>query len=500
MLSTGLIVLVCVCVVIVSCVITSVITWAICKPDATEEEEEEEEKGFSYDDNPETSGSIFDLGHRVHRQLKNYLQTITLPAETLQNKDCLFELNKRVGHEPVTHGILVDILLGLKEGDVVIDAGTHVGDTLIKMIQHSMTGVKFIAIDPSSTKQEFIKSLEHLNPWMKKYITRVKTGLSDRTFMAVENQVGQSGGWTLTEDARGNIPIRSLDDVLTDLKLHANVKLIHLDVEGYEHKVVKGALKTIASSGKPPLMLEVCHDKGDMASKLVKTLGYVNIWSGEGNTLFMKRRTFHIIVVCTDNYVKVGGPGTNSLAEYARRRGYKFTLKQNKEPGLHVNFSKNRAMIDVMKETNLESDYYVTIDADVEVLDPEFELQTLIRCENATLFAPLDKYGSKSQKPYSFINAGFIIWKGTRRSIEINEDWIRHAKGVAKVHASVHPRQQNVFQHSLMWTSILMSEVTIIDCEQVGMTWSEKIRMTKNTIPGWQRMGSPQIPFNLDLS
>jgi FkbM family methyltransferase len=76
------------------------------------------------------------------------------------------------------------------------------------------------------------------------------------------------------------IPIKKLDDILTE-----EIGIIHLDVEGYETKVLEGAINLI-DSYKPILILErVGADESVMKEKIIP-LGYKLISTLDANTIW----------------------------------------------------------------------------------------------------------------------------------------------------------------------------------------------------------------------
>jgi hypothetical protein len=240
--------------------------------------------------------------------------------------------------------------------------------------------------------------------------------------------------------------------------------------------------KTGSYSGKPKHMIE--------RNNFCKT---------RENKLYI--HTFHIVVVCTPNYDDIGGYGVNSLYKYAKSHGYGFTCVRKPIEGLHVNFTKNIAAIEAIK--NNKEDFIVNIDADIGIKQPEKTLDDILNSfvtNNAVMYAPPDKM-FLIKNSSGTINAGFIVWKSCDRSIEINQLWLDKAKNECNKLANIHPRQQNVFRDCVEPT-LNNGELVYINASDVGVHLSKIIFQPINKKVGgkkyWEKMGSPQFPIKID--
>ena len=154
-------------------------------------------------------------------------------------------------------------------------------------------------------------------------------------------------------------------------------------------------------------MVEIKHGKDKRnIPKWFKDAGYVNIWDGEYNFLFIPKMKFHIVVVCTPNYIEIGGLGVEALQKYSRIHGYEFTIVKKAIEGLHVNFTKNEAGIQVI-DAGCKSDFIVTIDADIAILDFNVRLERLFLTtgldrEHIPMRAPKDRFISPNPKKTKF--------------------------------------------------------------------------------------------------
>lgn len=204
------------------------------------------------------------------------------------------------------------------------------------------------------------------------------------------------------------------------------------------------------------------------------------------------RPSFHIVVVCTNNYIPKGGYGVNSLVQYARHHGYKLTLFETKVPDLHPNFSKNEAALQVLRTSN--ADFVVNIDADVGIMDLDRPLESLLPDYDHVMYAPSNYWHKFEEGKDRGINAGFIIWKNVPRAQEINQDWLRAARTVCHKEANRQPRQQNVFRKCIE-PHLQPGDLTFLDHKLVGVPYSSFIKQKKTDKESWKALGAPNYPY-----
>jgi len=313
----------------------------------------------------------------------------------------------------------------------VFEAGCHIGDTLMKMIDATPRGqdITFLAIDPNRSKLDWVREFIRLNPSMTNgvNIEFVQGGISNKKSVASEVQQRHPGAWQLKEEvspSQSTVTLYTASELIQDRALG----LVHLDVEGFEYKALSGMQYHLVQHG-PPVMVEIVHGNDrDKICPFLESIGYEYVWGGDHNQFFMPKMTFHLVVVCTENYT-IGKYGVNMIQQYCEKHEYELTIVEKGIDGLHVNFSKNEAAIQVLKTTT--HPFVLTIDADVcfpggmrkslrSILPP------ILNAENV-MFAPHDYHTNRTNSKY--INSGFIFWKTCRRSIEINEIWLKLARG-----------------------------------------------------------------------
>jgi len=172
---------------------------------------------------------------------------------------------------------VLEYTLKNKPGFGVIDVGAHIGDLSIPL-GHALTSkgrhdVMIHAFDPSPQKCKFIRHMVTLNRLSNIKIRNC--GLSDKySLMGIDEErakVCQSntGGHMWKEGGKDPIRFIPLDFLMNSMQ----IGVFHIDVEGHEVEVLKGAKKLIQRD-KPVLLIEVwdCSKSKECTDKWNKTL------------------------------------------------------------------------------------------------------------------------------------------------------------------------------------------------------------------------------------
>jgi FkbM family methyltransferase len=152
----------------------------------------------------------------------------------------------------------------------VIDLGAWIGDNSIPWAKQ-ISGVVY-AIDPSIENLNYIRDMsEHNNT---PNVQTIHAAISDkRELLYTPNNITHC---TFNNNGTGNTKIQSttLDHLYEENVIDA-ISMIHLDVEGFEFKVVKGAVKLI-DTFKPVISFEQHTSTDDYIglSKFLHTHGY----------------------------------------------------------------------------------------------------------------------------------------------------------------------------------------------------------------------------------
>lgn len=146
-------------------------------------------------------------------------------------------------HEPHTNNKLKKLLEYLPNDSHIVDVGSHVGDTglylaLILKNKWNKKNIKVIMIDPDESKIDFINKMAKKNKLAN--IITVISSVSDKTGKSSLLKKKHPGAWRISEN-NGDIKMDTLDNICKN----KNISLLHIDVEGFEYKVLLGSKKLI---------------------------------------------------------------------------------------------------------------------------------------------------------------------------------------------------------------------------------------------------------------
>jgi FkbM family methyltransferase len=148
----------------------------------------------------------------------------------------------------------------LNNGDTFIDVGANIG--LMSFYASSLVGEKGKVIAFEPTKKFFDDLSAGINQNGFKNILPLKLGLGSAkgSFPIYFNAVCPSLIKTGDNDPHEIIEIETLDFVIEKNNI-SNVKLIKIDVEGFELEVVKGGQKLFSSKDAPVICIEYVKDQ-----------------------------------------------------------------------------------------------------------------------------------------------------------------------------------------------------------------------------------------------
>jgi FkbM family methyltransferase len=187
-------------------------------------------------------------------------------------------------YEPETIKLLIN---REPEGDIV-HAGTYFGDFVPALARSRVNGGVVWAFEPNPENVRCAKGTIHLNGLTNVVLTEGALdevrGIGRLATYSLEG-VPLGGGSHLVEGPNEGsganarlieVQLISIDEVVPASR---RVVVIHLDVEGHEHKALIGAVQTITRC-RPLLILETLPDRDLLAS-----LGYVVTGSVHGNSV-----------------------------------------------------------------------------------------------------------------------------------------------------------------------------------------------------------------------
>lgn len=158
--------------------------------------------------------------------------------------------------------------IDIKNG-CVLDIGTNIGNHTLYFFNE--VGIsKAFCFEPIDSTFDILRKNIELNHLEEKVVLRnvavgESEGLSSVKFYDKEN----IGSTQITTNENGNIPTISIDS----LHIKDNVKLVKIDVEGFETNVIRGAIKTIEKY-KPYIMIEIQNENFYYIKSELSKFGY----------------------------------------------------------------------------------------------------------------------------------------------------------------------------------------------------------------------------------
>lgn len=165
----------------------------------------------------------------------------------------------------------------LLRGDVFIDVGTNIG--LMSFFSASIIGNegKVLSFEPTTKYFHDFNEAIHKNKFKNIQAFKLALGREKGSFPIYFNSICPSLVKTNETDKFEIIDVQKLDDVLIENKID-KVKLIKIDVEGFELEVIKGGEKLFSSKNAPVACVEYVRnqkmitDDGMSAFDLLKKL------------------------------------------------------------------------------------------------------------------------------------------------------------------------------------------------------------------------------------
>ena len=189
----------------------------------------------------------------------------------------IFECRK--GHSDVayvlpSHERNLMKIFNLRKG-IFIDVGAHIGRYSI-MVGKRLRNGKVIAIEPARSNFELLVRNIKINGLENKVLP-LNIAISDEDSISKLFAHKGSGDFSLLHKSEKfqKVITKKLDNVIRELKITPkDIKLIKIDVEGSEEKVLHGSFK-ILREGKPMVILE-CTEKQKQLEcfKVLKNFGY----------------------------------------------------------------------------------------------------------------------------------------------------------------------------------------------------------------------------------
>jgi len=197
----------------------------------------------------------------------------------LPNGIAVIEKDTHISAWVQEHGklsIAEDMLLPFKKyiplNGTVIDVGASIGDHTITYAEWVGTGGTVVAFE---VNPRAYVCLQHNTKYLPQVLP-IKTGLSNVEDKVTLVELNNSGAAYLSSDkSKTKVPVTTLDSYEFE-----DVDFMKIDVEGYEVKVLEGAIKLIEDS-RPVILIEVnrytlerAGTSADALLSLLTELGY----------------------------------------------------------------------------------------------------------------------------------------------------------------------------------------------------------------------------------
>lgn len=195
----------------------------------------------------------------------------------------------RLDHD---QNMLPFVLPFIKEGDTVMDVGAFIGDHTIAYRKKVGDSGKVIAFEPNH------ESFECLKFNMEKFdnVELRKEALSDEVCKIQLTEPDDNAGRAYAKKNKKGIKCITIDSLNLD-----RLDFLKIDAEGFEHKILKGAIETIKRL-KPVILVEIVNDyllkngtsNNDIFIELIE-LGY------DYRNIYKEQSLYevHVDVICT---------------------------------------------------------------------------------------------------------------------------------------------------------------------------------------------------------
>jgi len=162
----------------------------------------------------------------------------------------------------------------LRPGDIVLDAGSNVGYVAATAASFVGPTGQVHGFEPVKVSYERLEVLKRLNPEYQLFFNNVALGDQEGVLPVTYNPAGQARNATLVPGEQigitTEIPVKRLDDYIRkNISTPERIKLVKIDVQGFEFLVLRG-LEGFFGMGHRPLI--ACEIKPWVITKLGYTM------------------------------------------------------------------------------------------------------------------------------------------------------------------------------------------------------------------------------------
>lgn len=154
-------------------------------------------------------------------------------------------------------------------GNSFIDIGSNIGNHTLYFFNECQALSSYNFEPVKDTFNILKKNIELNNLSNKARLYNIALGCKKGSASLVYYDKSNIGMAQLTNDENGTFQILPLDDV----DVQDNIKLIKIDVEGFELQVIQGMINTIKKY-KPYIMIEIRNEHSVKINKILKELNY----------------------------------------------------------------------------------------------------------------------------------------------------------------------------------------------------------------------------------
>ena len=187
-------------------------------------------------------------------------------------KRCHFILRDSIGEQDRIQERFGETLI--REGDIVIDCGAHVGT----FVHHALANgaSKVVAIDPDPTQVECLRRNFREEIAAGRVVVVPEGVWNEQGTMTLYVVSLHSGASSLLEkpgEKEITVKVTTIDELVGRLEL-PRVDLIKLDIEGAEREALRGASETLEKYG-PALLIDSYHrpDDAEVLPRLIDAAG-----------------------------------------------------------------------------------------------------------------------------------------------------------------------------------------------------------------------------------
>jgi FkbM family methyltransferase len=168
----------------------------------------------------------------------------------------------------------------LEPGDVCVDVGANIGYNALLAAQLVGPEGHVYALEPSAQTHEWLLENLQLNGTSNVTALRVAAGAADGEILLRDRPEGQSvrsavGGIdeSLPAESLVSVPVQTVASLIQPSEA-ARLRLVKIDVEGFELEVLRGARPVFDSGGRPAVIAELHRGHVDETVSFLLELGH----------------------------------------------------------------------------------------------------------------------------------------------------------------------------------------------------------------------------------